>query len=397
MRILSTIKTFLADILCTACAEARAIIRDEGVLLFVVALPLFYPILYSWIYNNEVTHEVPVAVVDASHSSTSRKFVRMYDASPDVRVAYFCNSLDEARRLVASQEVNGIVYLPEDMDTRLNRMQPATVSIYCDMSLMLAYKAIYSTATSVAGIMNSRIQIRLSGNATDREDQISTQPLKYEEVPMFNPTGGYGNFILPGVLALILQQTLLLGIGMLYATRNERRQPFAPACGTAVGHAFGWFRLMTGRTLCFLLLYSMLTAYVLLAIPKMFSFVQLLHPGDLVAFVLPYLLACMFMSMSLGAVLRQREDVMLVVVFTSVPLLFMSGVSWPQSNIPAFWRAAACLFPSTFGIQGFVKLNTMGAVITDIAPECKALWIQAGVYFCIAALLLRRMMRKHEG
>lgn len=397
MRILSTIKTFLADILCTACAEARAIIRDEGVLLFVVALPLFYPILYSWIYNNEVTHEVPVAVVDASHSSTSREFVRRYDASPDVRVAYFCNSLDEARRLVASQEVNGIVYLPEDMDTRLNRMQPATVSIYCDMSLMLAYKAIYSTATSVAGIMNSRIQIRLSGNATDREDQISTQPLKYEEVPMFNPTGGYGNFILPGVLALILQQTLLLGIGMLYATRNERRQPFAPACGTAVGHAFGWFRLMTGRTLCFLLLYSMLTAYVLLAIPKMFSFVQLLHPGDLVAFVLPYLLACMFMSMSLGAVLRQREDVMLVVVFTSVPLLFMSGVSWPQSNIPAFWRAAACLFPSTFGIQGFVKLNTMGAVITDIAPECKALWIQAGVYFCIAALLLRRMMRRHEG
>ena len=179
MRILSTIKTFLADILCTACAEARAIIRDEGVLLFVVALPLFYPILYSWIYNNEVTHEVPVAVVDASHSSTSRKFVRMYDASPDVRVAYFCNSLDEARRLVASQEVNGIVYLPEDMDTRLNRMQPATVSIYCDMSLMLAYKAIYSTATSVAGIMNSRIQIRLSGNATDREDQMSTQRLKY--------------------------------------------------------------------------------------------------------------------------------------------------------------------------------------------------------------------------
>lgn len=397
MRILSTIKTFLADILCTACAEARAIIRDEGVLLFVVAVPLFYPILYSWIYNNEVTHEVPVAVVDASHSSTSREFVRRYDASPDVRVAYFCNSLDEARRLVASQDINGIVYLPEDMDTRLNRMQPATVSIYCDMSLMLAYKAIYSTATSVAGIMNSRIQIRLSGNATDREDQISTQPLKYEEVPMFNPTGGYGNFILPGVLALILQQTLLLGIGMLYATRNERRQPFAPACGTAVGHAFGWFRLMTGRTLCFLLLYSMLTAYVLLAIPKMFSFVQLLHPGDLVAFVLPYLLACMFMSMSLGAVLRQREDVMLVVVFTSVPLLFMSGVSWPQSNIPAFWRAAACLFPSTFGIQGFVKLNTMGAVITDIAPECKALWIQAGVYFCIAALLLRRMMRKHEG
>lgn len=393
MKIPSNIKTFLADTLATFCAEARAIAHDEGVLLFVVALPLFYPILYSWIYNNEVTREVPTAIVDASRSSESREFVRRFDASPDTRVAYMCNSIDDARRLVAGQSANGIVYIPSDFSRRLGRMEPATVSVYCDMSLMLAYKAIYTTATSVATGMNAKIQTKLSGNATDREDAITTQPLRYEEVPMFNPTGGYGNFILPGVLMLIIQQTLLLGIGMLYATRNERHAPYEPSCSGAVGHGLGFLRLLTGRTLCFLTLYAIVSSYVLLAIPKMFSFVQLLHPSDIALFIVPYLLACTFMAIALGTIIRQREDIMLFVVFTSVPMLFMSGVSWPQSNIPAFWRTVACVFPSTFGIQGFVKLNTMGALITDIEPECKALWIQTATYFVIAAALLRHKLK----
>lgn len=394
MNILSQVKTFLSDILTVVAAEARAIVRDEGVFLFVVVVPLFYPLLYSWIYNNEVVREVPVAVVDASHSSTSREFVRRYDASPDVRVAYFCTSIEEARRLMAQQEVNGIIYLPEDMAKRLNRMEQTTVSVYCDMSLMLAYKAVYSSATAVASLMGSEVQIKLSGNYTNRENEIATQPLKYEEVSMFNPTGGYGNFILPGVLMLIIQQTMLLGIGMMYSTRRERGYLIPTAAQPILQHSHPLLSVFTGRTLLFLLLYAVSSAYLLLAIPMMFHFVQILQAGSFFTFVLPYLLACIFFAMMVACLLRQREDVMIMVVFTSVVFLFLSGVSWPQSNIPPFWRAFACLFPSTFGIQGFVKMNTMGALIGDIAYECKALWIQTIVYGLLAFWLLRRTSRQ---
>lgn len=394
MNILSQVKTFLSDILTVVAAEARAIVRDEGVFLFVAVVPLFYPLLYSWIYNNEVVREVPVAVVDASHSSTSREFVRRYDASPDVRVAYFCTSIEEARRLMAQQEVNGIIYLPEDMARRLNRMEQTTVSVYCDMSLMLAYKAVYSSATAVASLMGSEVQIKLSGNYTNRENEIATQPLKYEEVSMFNPTGGYGNFILPGVLMLIIQQTMLLGIGMMYSTRRERGYLIPTAAQPILQHSHPLLSVFTGRTLLFLLLYAVSSAYLLLAIPMMFHFVQILQAGSFFTFVLPYLLACIFFAMMVACLLRQREDVMIMVVFTSVAFLFLSGVSWPQSNIPPFWRAFACLFPSTFGVQGFVKMNTMGALIGDIAYECKALWIQTIVYGLLAFWLLRRTSRQ---
>ena len=65
--------------------EMRNVFRDEGVLIFCILVPLGYPLLYSWIYNNEVVREVDTAIVDLSHSHTSREFIREYDATPDAK------------------------------------------------------------------------------------------------------------------------------------------------------------------------------------------------------------------------------------------------------------------------------------------------------------------------
>ena len=77
--------------------EMRQVFKDEGMIIFFIVVPLLYPLLYSWIYNNEIVRDIPVAIVDQSHSSLSRQFIRMCDASPDVRVAYYAQSLEEAK------------------------------------------------------------------------------------------------------------------------------------------------------------------------------------------------------------------------------------------------------------------------------------------------------------
>lgn len=391
---MNKITTFWEDTAKVWLHEMRDMFKDEGALLFVILLPLAYPLLYSWIYNNEVVREVPVAVVDNSHSQTSREFVRHVDASPDVRVAAWSNNLEEASRLVARQEVYGIILLPEDFDRQLGRMQQAHVSVYCNMGLMLTYKAIFQTCSAVAADMNSHIQIALSGNPTTREDQLTTHPMQVSDVPIFNNTGGYGNFILPGVLVLIIQQVMLLGIGIAYGTSYEKRR-FARLT-PMYERRFGLARIMIGRTMGFFVLFLLIAAWVLLAVPRMFHFVQMLHFSDFLLFVVPYLLACVFFATTFSFFIRQRENVMLLVVFTSVPFLFMSGVSWPKSNIPEVWQWFSWFFPSTFGIQGFIKMNTMGGVFSDIIPEIKGLWIQTVIYGVFATLVTRWQVKKRE-
>lgn len=391
---MNKITTFWEDTAKVWLHEMRDMFKDEGALLFVILLPLAYPLLYSWIYNNEVVREVPVAVVDNSHSQTSREFVRHVDASPDVRVAAWSNNLEEASRLVARQEIYGIILLPEDFDRQLGRMQQAHVSVYCNMGLMLTYKAIFQTCSAVAADMNSHIQIALSGNPTTREDQLTTHPMQVSDVPIFNNTGGYGNFILPGVLVLIIQQVMLLGIGIAYGTSYEKRR--FSRLTPMYERRFGLARIMIGRTMGFFVLFLLIAAWVLLAVPRMFHFVQMLHFSDFLLFVVPYLLACVFFATTFSFFIRQRENVMLLVVFTSVPFLFMSGVSWPKSNIPEVWQWVSWLFPSTFGIQGFIKMNTMGGVFGDIIPEIKGLWIQTVIYGVFATLVTRWQVKKRE-
>lgn len=367
--------------------EVKNEFRDEGLLIFCVLVPLFYPLLYSWIYNNEVVRDVPVAVVDFSHSHASREFTRMLDASADTKVAYYCNSLDEANELTGKQQVRGTIYFPNDFETRLGRDEQATVSVYCDMSLMLTYKAIYSAAQAVASKMNAQIQISKSNDFTNRDDEVTTKPLDFDEVPIFNTTVGYGNAILPGVLILILQQTLLLGIGLSAGTAREtnRFQNLVPI----QKHYNGIFRIVLGKSAAYFSLYIIMAAYITLCVPRMFHYVSLVTAQTIIGLMVPYLLAVIFFGMTLSCLVRYRENVMLLVIFTSVPLLFMTGISWPQSNMPWFWQAFSWFFPSTFGVRGFLRISSMGASLQDIQVEYQALWIQALVYFFTACLVYR--------
>ncbi len=367
--------------------EMHRVFHDEGVLIFFFLVPLLYPLLYSWIYNNEVVREVPVVVVDDSHSHLSRDFIRRCDATPDVHIACHAADMDEAKMLVSRQVVKAVYYIPSDFQKRLNRMEQATIGVYCDMSLMLTYKAAYQTALMVSQQMNSDIQIALSRHYTKREEQIQARPLDYDEVPVFNPAGGYGSAILPAVLMLILQQTLVLGIGLSAGTARESNlyQDLVPI----QKHYHGTFRIVLGKTMCYLMIYMVMGTWLTVVVPRLFHFPCLAHWQDLLLLMLPYTLACIFFGISVSCIVRYRENVMLLMVFVSIPLLFLSGASWPQSSIPGFWQGVACLFPSTFGVRAYIRLNSMGGTLSDILFEYRMIWIQLAAYFFLACAVYR--------
>ncbi|MBO4826956.1 MAG: ABC transporter permease [Prevotella sp.] len=385
-------KEHLTDVLYIWRKEMTKVILDEGVLMFLVIVPLGYPLLYSWIYNNETVHEVPVVIVDQSHSQLSRQFIHDCDASPDVQVKYYAEDLDEARSLVSRQLVRGIYLIPSDFATRISRGLQGTISVYCDMSLMLAYKAVYQTAMIEAGRIGAGLSIKRSGNYSKREDAITVQPLAIDDVAMFNPSGGYGSCVLPAVLMLILQQTLALGIGMSAGTARERHRN-GQLIPDDDPHYRGAYRIVSGKALCYGMIATVTSAYLSMAVPRMFSFPQLANGWTLLMLLLPYTMACIFFGMTVSCLVRYRENVMLLMVFVSVPLLFLTGVSWPQSSIPGAWQGVSWLFPSTFGVRAFIRVNSMGASFSQILPEIRILLIQAAVYLGLACLVYRHQFR----
>ena len=368
--------------------EMMQVVKDEGVLIFFIFVPLVYPLLYSWIYNNEVVREVPVCVVDQSHSHLSREFIRMCDASPDVHVKYYAQDLDEAKSLVSRQLVKGIYLIPSSFAEDVYGLKRGVVSVYCDMSLMLTYKAIFQTAQMVTMEMGNELKTMLGGRYTAREEAIATRPLDYEDVPIFSPAGGYGSSILPAVLMLILQQTLVLGIGLSAGTARDENpyRSLIPVGDSRYEHTFP---IVLGKSMCYLMVFMVMGAWLSVAVPRLFHFPQLATAGSLLCLMVPYILACTFFGMMVSCTVKYRENVMLIVVFVSVPLLFLTGVSWPQSSIPSYWQGVSWLFPSTFGARAYIRLNSMGADISDVMPELRILWIQAVCYFVLTLCVYR--------
>lgn len=378
------------DMLYIWSYEMKQVFKDEGVLIFFILVPLLYPLLYSWAYNNEVVQDAPVVAVDQSHSSLSRDFLRRCDGTQGVKIVAYAADMEEAKEVMRQQGARGIIYIPSEFSDQLNRMEQTHVSIYTDMSGILYYKQILITTTNISLDLGADLQLMKLGNYTTREDEISTAPLQYEDIPMFNPAGGYGSFLLPAVLVLILQQTLILGIGLSAGTAREENKH--EALIPISRHYNGIFRIVFGKSICYFMIYAVIGSYITMVIPLLFHFPQLLHLKDLVAIMIPYLLACIFFGMTLSAMVRYRENVILLIVFTSLPLLFLCGISWPGSAIHGAWKGISYLFPSTFGVNAFVKMNNMGALLNDVHFEYRALWLQTGAYFFTACAVYRHQI-----
>lgn len=369
------------------CLELKRIFRDPGVITIFFVAGLAYPILYKVLYWNDDFNNVPIAVVDMSASQHSRRFLHKLEATPEVKIAFVCNSMEEAEKLIEEQKVHGIIYFPSDYSYHIETTNgQAHISLYCDMTSFLYQKSIFLAANKV--MLDEMHYIQLDRfERSGYGPQLSwvlTQGAPYQEVALYTPTGGYSSFIIPGVLVLILHQTLFLGIGMLAGTAREENKTLFFMPGRRRHRSV--FRIIFGRSGAYFLCYYFLSTILLILLPRLMHLPHVGNPLDILIFITPFVLATIFFSMLVSLCVRNRESGMVTLITTSLLFLFISGLSWPGAAVPDAWRYCSYLIPSTLGINGFVHISSMGAKLSQVRFEYIGLWIQAGVYFVLAAV-----------
>lgn len=366
--------------------ELHLIFLDVGVLSVLLAAPLLYPILYSVIYYPEVVREMPIAVVDLSNSSTSRNFIRNIDATPELKVTRRCNSMEEAILIFKNREIRGIVQIPESFSSDIALNRPTTISTYADMEFFLYYKTLMAGTSFVTLETGRKIQVNnlMNDGLTQRQSEVFAEPIKLVDNVMANKAGGFANYGIPASLILIIQQTLILAIGIMAGTARERH-----TFGTLVPldrKRFGTLRQVLGKTAAYFTIYAMLSVYMLGLIPQWFGYGRAAGLTELIALIIPFLLSTIFLGLTLSVFFRNRESPIMLYAFTSIPLLFMSGVIWPLSSFSSAWLTVREIFPSSNAIFGFVKMKSLGATIFETRREIFALWIQTGIYFLTASI-----------
>ena len=373
-------------------AELQQVFHNFGLVIFCILVPLAYPLLYTFVYTNENVSDVPIAIVDESHSSLSRQFGRMVDACPEVEVLYHCD-LAQAQELMRREEIYAIVRIPHSFASDLADGRQTYIGLYSDMRCMLYYKAALLSATNVSLEMNADIKVNnYLRPTTDRQSEIMKAPVTSQYIALYNPQSGMASFLIPAVLILILQQLLLLSIGTsMGVTREANGGIGIPACNAYYSNPLC---IVLGKTLFYLPLFLLIAIYMYAGVTEWFSLLSLGDYLTFLRFIFPYVLACVLLGITMSGLIYRSEDSMMLFVFMSLPLLFLSGMSWPLAAEPKFWQYVSWLFPSSFGTHGYARIMGTGASIEDVAFEYRSLWIQCGVYFVTSCCLYWHELRK---
>lgn len=377
--------------------EYRTIFSDGGVMLILIFALFIYATAYSLAYAPQVLRNVPIGVIDLSQTSTSRALTETFNAGPNTYVAYQPADMVEAKKLFFDREIYGIVYIPSDYEEKLLGGQQAVVAIYCDASYFLMYRQVFQEVVTSIGNTGAMVEFQrlIAKGANIPQAQATTQPVIYQAHNIFNPYLGYGTFVMPAIIMVIIQQTMLIGIGMIGGTWREHGL-YHKLCPPGRRH-MSTLPIVLGRGLVYASLYAVTCFYILGLHYRLFHYPMNGATGTLLVFMAVYMAACIGLSIAVSTLFRYRENSLLLLLWTSIPLLMLSGVSYPREGIPDWLFSFGQIFPSSHGVNAFIRIQTMGASLSEVFAEIKALVILAVIYSGLACIGIHLVIRREGG
>ncbi|MGG5576966.1 ABC transporter permease [Myroides sp. C15-4] len=372
------------------------IFKDSAIVITYLVCVLLVAFVYSYVYSKEVITELPVAIVNQDDSKMSHQIDRMLDATPQLHVAMRTASMDLAQDAFYQEKIKGIIVIPEHFARDLQKGIVPTIGAYCDASYMLYYKQTLGAVMVTAGTLGGQVEVNkmMAGGVPMKQAAASRRPFDVTAKPLFNINGGYATFLMPAVFLIAVQTLQLNGMGILAGTLRERKQ-FSSAFAFAQGR-FSNFFLTIGRSLAYLILSMLMMLIVLGFVMHVFTFPQRGHVGEVVLFLVPFLLSVTFLGMTLANFFKHREDSIMTITLFSIPTLLMTGLSWPTTAFPTAIKVVSFFVPSTIGTKGFVALTQFGASLRDITDLFMQMWLVCLFYFMLAVWTNWRLRNKES-
>lgn len=348
------------------------VFTDKGIVLMLIIAPIIYGFFYPWPYSSEVVNHVPVGIIDKDNSDLSRTIVRYASASPQLDTRRF---LDEqsAKEAIWADEIAGYMVIPSGLEQNVLSGKAASVSVLGNGGYFLLNKNVQMGFLKAVSTVSAGVKIKKSvaQGAYAPTAAQNAQAVPLQIVPLYNQTEGYGAYVVPAVSIIILQQTLLMATAMLIGTWYEQRRH-----QTSIS---GWLGRITALSAMSFLIgcFYYGWAFELHHYPRGQNML-----GSLL-FLLLFCPAVATLGCLLGLWFRQRERSMQILIFSSLPMFFVSGYPWPADQLPTFLQIVRWFIPTTPAINTSVQLNQMGASISQVATGFYALAALWALYFAL--------------
>ena len=372
--------------------EAKYIFRDRAVFFSFVIVAVLVSFLYTYLYSEETLQELPIGVVDEDNTSQSRQLLRMIDANSGLAIYSSYLNLSEAQKAFQQEQIRGIIAIPSSFSRDLQRGEQPSISVYADASYMLYYKQVLTAAKVSATYLNAGVEMKRSSAQGKLPSQVRDEamPVSAKVVSLYNPSSGYATFLIPVVLVIIFQTTILTSVGILGGSMRESKKlrKIYPNSNSF----WGALPIVMGKATTYLALAMAILLIILCIVMPLFGIPVRSSILSTMVFMVPFILSIVFMGLCLLGFLRRREDAIMLIMYTSLPSVMLTGFSWPTVAMPEWLHAFSYIVPTTLGAKGFVSITQMGASLSTILPYWAGMWGLCLFYLVLAGFSIRRII-----
>jgi ABC-2 type transport system permease protein len=370
--------------------EFRLFFQNKVLLVLFLGAPILYGVLVGGVYKKGKVTNLPIIVVDEDKSPLSRQLIDMFNENDVIYVAKVLNDPFRAKDEALKTESSVVVQIPRNFSADVNYNRSTELTLFVNASNTLTSNSAMMAVNVAASTLKAGIQIKAQQKKGVPEYVASKQfePFKITMIKQNIRSGNYLYFMLPGVLLTVLQQVMMLGLALSFASEFEK--------GTfpeLVQKSNNVFVLILVKILPYILMSGLI--YILYYGYSIWYRMPLnLDGGAFFATTILFLLAVSFIGILVSIAIPSQLKATEILMVIATPSFILSGFTWPLSQMPEWVVAIAKMIPLTHYLQIFRTLMIEKGSIEYLQGPVIGLAIIAAVTLIASIILLQIKINK---
>ena len=365
--------------------EFKRIFSNNVLLAIFFGAPILYGFLFGYVYQQAKVIDLPVVIIDQDHSPMTDKIIDAFEDNQGLLVKDVRFTPGTIMQEMAMEQYAAVITFPSNFEADILQKRHPEVRVDLNMANILNANTASNNIQQVLMTLNAGIEIEGLKKQGMHPDQAKNayESFKINFNKLYNSTGNYVTFMLPGLLAGIMQQVIFLAMALVFA------RDFEDGYFSELVQESKWSFYHIGlKSTPFLLMIPVMWLLVSAFIPY-FNIEASIYNFPMLLLVVLLTLASMAIGMLFSIAIPSQLKATELLMVISTPAFVLSGFTWPTMAIPHSITTIAQFIPLTQFLSGFRKIAFYGGDVASIRPEINMLLLIIVVASSAMMLLLQ--------
>lgn len=342
--------------------EIRNVSKDSSLFLILLLAPILYAFMYGSIYLNKGEEKVRLALIDNDGTAISRTLTQQLNSTSMIEIVTSSN-ISEAQEMMFQGEVQGYFYIQSGFEKNIFSLKQTNVNLVLNASRFLPSSDLLSTATKVCLTVGAGVRKTYFNKQGMGEDEAMkmTNPINMDYRPLYNSSMTYGAFLLPGLLAIILQQTLLIGVAAAFTSEREEKKLLNLYQISKQNIS----KMIFGKSLLYFIVFMIFGFFFSVVNFSVFDVEVRGNYFDLAVVSALFIATIIVFGMLIGSFFKTKLFAFQVLVFSSYPIFLITGYSMPYQALPRFVQILSDMLPTSPFLKTYISIVQAGGSLSD--------------------------------